>query len=40
VPNVGGAPAVVDVDCELVVGVCLRQAVAVIKTAIGAVIRN
>src|SRR5437660_3914238 len=40
VPNVGGAPAVLGVDCELPDGVCLRQAVAATSTAIGAVIRN
>src|SRR5437667_11317970 len=40
VPNVGGAPAVLVVDCELADGVSLRQAVAATSTAMGAVIRN
>src|SRR5882724_9167724 len=40
VPNVGGAPAVDGVDCELVDGVSLRQAVAATSTPSGARSRN
>ena len=40
VPHVGGAPAVVDVDCELFVGESVRQAVAATSKPSGARIKN